>query len=348
MAYSNIDFPLFTKGKTYIIAEIGVNHNGDPELARQLVDVALNAGADAVKFQTFNAANLVSKKAAKAAYQSANDGRNEPQFDMLRRLELTEEELLKIAAYTRSIGLEFLSTPFDEDSALLLDRMHVNAFKISSGDLTALGFLRKVASFGRPIILSTGMGTLVETAEAVEAIREAGNPPLAILHCVSNYPADPSEANLRAIDTLAAAFGVPVGWSDHTIGSDVAVAAVARGARIVEKHFTLDVNMPGPDHRASLMPNELAAYISSIRTVEAALGDGIKRPQPSELETIRAARRSLVLTRDLPAGHLIEADDIAARRPGTGLAPKLMEIVIGHQLACALEEGHVLAWSDFK
>lgn len=346
MTIFKTDFPLLTEGRTYVIAEIGVNHNGDLELARKLVDVALDAGADAVKFQTFNAAKLASKTAAKAAYQTANDGRDESQLDMLRRLELAEDDLLEIAAYTRGKGLEFLSTPFDEDSAHLLDRMQVNAFKISSGDLTALGFLRTVAAMGRPMILSTGMGTLVETAEAVDAIREAGNPPLAILHCVSNYPADPSEANLCAMDTLAAAFGVPIGWSDHTKGSDVAVAAVARGARIVEKHFTMDTNLPGPDHKASLTPEELTAYIASIRTVEAALGDGIKRPQPSEIDTIKAARRSLVLDRDLPAGHVIEAEDIAARRPGTGLAPKYSDLVIGRRLAHALDEGHVLAWSD--
>lgn len=342
------DFPLLEAGKTYVIAEIGVNHNGDPDLARQLVDVAVSAGADAVKFQTFNAAKLASKSAAKAAYQSANDGRDESQLDMLRRLELAEEDLLEIAAYTRGKGLEFLSTPFDEDSAHLLDRMKVNAFKISSGDLTALGFLQTVAAMGLPMILSTGMGTLVETAEAVEAIRGAGDPPLAILHCVSSYPADPSEANLRAMDTLASAFGVPIGWSDHTKGSDVAVAAVARGARIVEKHFTLDTNLPGPDHKASLTPEELKAYIASIRTVEAALGDGIKRPQPSEMDTIRAARRSLVTTRDFPAGHVIDQDDIAARRPGTGLAPKHADLVVGRRLNVAVANGHLLSWSDLR
>lgn len=344
-AHSRV-FPLLKAGKTYVIAEIGVNHNGDPDLARKLVDVALAADADAVKFQTFNATKLASKTAAKAAYQSANDGRDESQLEMLKRLELSEADLLEIAAYTRAKGLEFLSTPFDEDSARLLDRMDVNAFKISSGDLTALPFLREIAAMGRPMILSTGMGTLLEVAEAVEAIREAGDPPLAILHCVSNYPADPSEANLRAMDTLAGAFSVPIGWSDHTKGSDVAIAAVARGACIVEKHFTLDTNLPGPDHKASLTPEELTSYIKSIRTVEVALGDGIKRPQPSEIDTIRAARRSIVSTRSLPEGHILTADDVAARRPGTGLAPKHHDRVIGRRLVASVEEGHVFEWAD--
>jgi N-acetylneuraminate synthase len=339
-------FPLLSFGRTYVIAEIGVNHNGDPDMARQMIDVAKSAGADAVKFQTFNPAKLVTSRAEKAAYQTANDGRAESQREMLERLVLSKNDLLAIADYTRATGLEFLSTPFDADSAALLDSLDVAAFKISSGDLTALDYLRTLARYGRPMILSTGMGSLVETAEAVTAISEAGDPPLALLHCVSNYPAAPEAANLRAIDTLEQAFQVPVGWSDHTLGEAVAVAAVARGAVIVEKHFTLDKSLPGPDHKASLSPEELQSYIAAIRTVELALGDGIKRPHPSELPTIAAARRSLILNRDMAAGEVIGEADIVTLRPGHGLAPKHRVHVIGRTMQAARPQGHVLSWSD--
>jgi len=340
------NFPLLTPHKTYIIAEIGVNHNGDIATAKALVDVAKTAGADAVKFQTFNAGKLASKTAQKAAYQMENDPKQESQHDMLLRLELTENEFLEIAKYTRDQDLEFLSTPFDRGSAALLDRLDVSAFKVSSGDLTALGFLQYLAEFGRPIIISTGMATLAETAEAVDAIKAAGNPPLAILHCVSQYPANPQDANLRAMDTMASAFKVPVGWSDHTIGSQIAIAAVARGARIVEKHYTLNKTMSGPDHKASLEPDELAAYIKDIRMVDNALGDGIKRPCNAELDTIAAARRSLVCAEPVKAGEILTEANIITQRPGTGIAPKLREVMVGRKTRTDLAKGHVLSWDD--
>lgn len=339
-------FPLLNGDATYIIAEIGVNHNGDLDTAKKLIDVAKTAGADAVKFQTFNAAKLASKTAKKAAYQQANDPKAENQYEMLKRLELAEEDLLKVADYTRAQGLEFLSTPFDDDSAALLDRLDVSAFKVSSGDLTALDFLAYLARFNRPMIISTGMGTLIETAEAVEVIRANGNPPLAILHCVSQYPAAASDANLRAMDTMETAFQVPIGWSDHTLGSAIAIAAVARGARIIEKHYTLDKNMAGPDHKASLEPDELAAYIADIRKVDAALGDGIKRPCTAELDTIAAARRSLVMANDVAAGTVLTKADINVQRPGTGLAPKMLPHVTGRTTAKAMTTGQIIAWDD--
>lgn len=339
-------FPLLSPNETYIIAELGVNHNGDFDTAKALVDVAKDAGADAVKFQTFNAAKLASRSAQKATYQMKNDPAQEGQYEMLKKLELTRDELLNIADYTRSLDLEFLSTPFDEGSADLLNSLNVNAFKVSSGDLTALDYLSYLASFNKPMIISTGMGNLAETAEAVDVIRASGNPPLAILHCVSQYPADPADANLRAIGTMARAFNVPIGWSDHTVGTDVAVAAVAFGARIVEKHYTLDKTMDGPDHKASLEPDELAQYIKSIRTVDAAMGDGIKAPKPSELDTISAARRSLICVSNVKAGATLYETDVACLRPGYGILPKYRAIMVGRTAKHDIEAGHVLTWQD--
>ncbi len=339
-------FPLLKNNATYIIAEIGVNHNGNLDTAKRLVDVAKSAGADAVKFQTFNAAKLASVTAKKAAYQQTNDPKEETQYEMLKRLELAEESLLEAAEYTRRQGLEFLSTPFDEDSATLLDRLNVGAFKVSSGDLTALDFLAYLARFNRPMIISTGMGTLIETAEAVEVISANGNPPLAILHCVSQYPAAAKDANLRAMDTMAKAFNVPIGWSDHTLGAAVAIAAVARGARIIEKHYTLDKSMPGPDHKASLEPQELADYIADIRKVDEALGDGVKRPCRAEMDTIAAARRSLVMAHAVERGVVLTMADINVQRPGTGLAPKMLSQVLGRTTAKPLEAGQLITWAD--
>lgn len=339
-------FPLLNNSSTYIIAEIGVNHNGNLETAKKLIDVAKMAGADAVKFQTFNATKLASKTAKKAAYQQVNDPKNESQYKMLKRLELAETDLLTAADYTRARGLEFLSTPFDKESAVILDQLNVAAFKVSSGDLTALGFLAYLAKFNRPMIISTGMGTLIETAEAVKTIQDNGNPPLAILHCVSQYPALAKDANLRAMDTMKAAFQVPIGWSDHTLGSTVSIAAVARGARIVEKHFTLSKDMSGPDHKASLEPNELIAYIADIRNTEAALGDGIKRPCLSEMDTIAAARRSLIVAQDIEAGGVLTNANINIQRPGTGLPPKTLQHVIGRTTVKFLRAGKVLCLED--
>lgn len=339
-------FPFIKSDRTFIIAEIGVNHNGDEKLAKQLIDVAVKAGADAVKFQTFKADKLASKSAKKAKYQTDNDPTAESQQDMLRKLELPYDALQRLAKYCKTCGIEFLSTPFDEQSADSLNDLGVRAFKVSSGDLTALDFLAYLSNFKIPMIISTGMGNLAETAEAVQTIQDNGNPPLAILHCVSNYPAAAEDANLRAMDTISQAFGVPVGWSDHTLGNAIAVAAVARGAKIIEKHFTLDVNLPGPDHKASLTPEELTSYISDIRKVEVALGDGIKKPRPVELDTIAAARRSLVLSRDVKAGSKLTPDDVIAQRPGNGIAPKHRAMMVGRTTGSDLEEGHVLSWDD--
>lgn len=329
----------------FIVAEAGVNHNGDPALARRLVDAAVEAGADAVKFQTFRTEALVSRSAPKAAYQRETTGAGESQGDLLARLELTPDQQAELEEYCAKRGILFFSSPFDEGSADALEALGVRLFKLPSGEITNLPFLRHVAAKGRPIILSTGMSTLTEVEAAVAAVRAAGDPPLALLHCVSAYPAPASEMNLRAMDTLRARFGCPVGLSDHTLGLEVAVAAVARGAAIVEKHLTLDKRMPGPDHRASLDPGELAALVRAIRLIESALGDGEKRLMPSEADTRRVARKSLVAARPIRAGERLSADALAVKRPGTGISPADLPRVLGRTVRRALAADEVLEWT---
>ena len=326
----------------FVIAEAGVNHNGDLELARRLVDAAAEAGADAVKFQTFSADRLATAAAPLADYQRRNTGIEDSQRAMLHRLELTAEAHRELMARCRERGILFLSSPFDEDSADFLEELGVPAFKIPSGELTNVPFLAHVARKGRPLIVSTGMATLDEVRPAVETIRQAGSPPLALLHCVSSYPAQPADVNLRAMATLREAFAAPVGFSDHTAGTDIALAAVALGANILEKHLTLDRTLPGPDHLASLEPDEWIAMVAALRRIEAALGDGRKRPAPSEADAARVARKSLVAAGDLPAGCVLRRDHLAVRRPGTGLPPGRLESVLGRRLRQALAAGAVL------
>lgn len=313
----------------FIIAEAGVNHNGEMELARQLVDVAVDARADGVKFQTFNAERLITASAPKADYQRQTGDRNESQFDMLRRLELSADAHLELMDYCRRRGILFMSTPFDEESADFLAEENVAVFKIASGEITNLSFLAHVARKGRPMIVSTGMSSLNEVASAVRVIRDAGNGQLVLLHCVSNYPAEPAEANLRAMETMAKALDVPVGYSDHTLGIAVAFGAVALGACVIEKHITLDRDLPGPDHRASLEPGELAALVRGIRAVEVALGHGRKEPARSEAAIAAVARKSLVAARDIPAGATLTEELLAIKRPGTGLSPAMLGEVMG-------------------
>jgi N-acetylneuraminate synthase/N,N'-diacetyllegionaminate synthase len=327
----------------FVVAEAGVNHNGDVEQAHRLVDVAAEAAADAVKFQTFDPERLVSPQAGKAAYQTANTGSAGSQLEMLRGLALPREALAPLAAHAQERGLLFLSTPFDEESADLLDRLGMPAFKVPSGELTNHPFVAHVASRGKPVLMSTGMSTLAEVAAAVQVVRENGDPPLALLHCVTSYPAAPADCNLRAMASMRAAFGVPVGWSDHTEGIEVSVAAVAAGAAVLEKHFTLDRTLPGPDHRASLEPGELSAMVRTIREIEAAMGDGVKRPAAAELANTAAARRSLHVSRALPQGHVLDQNDLIALRPGTGLSPALRDRLVGRKLRVALQRGEMLA-----
>lgn len=330
----------------FVIAEAGVNHNGDAGLARRLIEAAAEAGADAVKFQTFDPALLVTRKAAMAAYQRANLGVERNQMDMLSDLRLDDRELPGLKAHAEARGLVFLSSPFDLGSARLLRDLGVPALKVGSGELTNLPFLAGLAGLGLPLLLSTGMATLDECEDAAAVIRGHGAPPVAWLHCVSAYPAPESSTNLRAMDSLRAALGGPVGLSDHTPGVAVAVAAVARGARVIEKHLTLDRTLPGPDHAASLETPAFASLVEQIRLVESAMGNGVKAPAPCELDTITAARRSLVATRDLSAGHELTPGDLTAKRPATGLPPAMLGRVVGRRLARAVEADQTLVSDD--
>jgi len=332
----------------FVIAEIGVNHNGDLAMARSLIDVAVESGADAVKFQTFQADRIATAEAPKADYQIQATGSAETQFDMLRKLELSADAHRELQAYCHHRDITFLSTPFDEEAADFLDELGVPAFKISSGDVTNSPLLQHIARKGKPVILSTGMSTIEEVIEAISVLRSSGREDVILLHCVSNYPASPEEVNLRAMQTMRSAFDVPVGFSDHTQGIEIALAAVALGACVIEKHFTLDRNLPGPDHRASLEPAELKTLLRSIRKVESALGNGKKVPTASELETAKVARRSLVAARDIPAGSLLKRDMITLKRPGTGLSPAGMDNLLGRRTLKNIARGSLLNLDMFE
>lgn len=328
---------------TYIIAEIGVNHNGSMELAKKTIDAAKAAGADAVKFQTFKTEKLVSKKAKQAEYQIQNTGKVESQFDMLKKLELTENDFRELKHYCEDRDIEFLSTPFDEDSAVLLKELGVHAYKIGSGDLTNVPFLSFLNTLNIPIILSTGMATISEIEEAVEALKDTD---ISILHCTSVYPAPYNEVNLLAIQTIDRAFGKVVGYSDHTLGSAVSLGAIMLGAKIIEKHFTLDQNLPGPDHKASLNPEELTEFIRSVRHLESSIGDGIKKCTPSEESTREVARKSIVSAVPLKEGEVITEGKIAVKRPGTGIAPKHYSMLLGKKMKRAVDQDEALTWDD--
>ncbi|MCE7871988.1 N-acetylneuraminate synthase [bacterium CPR1] len=334
------------QGPCFIIAEAGVNHNGQPELALELVRAASAAGADAVKFQTFRAEALATLDAPKARYQTLNTGTEGSQYEMLKQLELPPASYPAILEECRRQRILFLSSPFDEQSADFLESLEVEAYKLGSGELTNRPLLLHVAGKGRPLILSTGMANLGEVERAVQALEQSLER-LALLHCVSDYPAAPVDCNLRAMETLRVAFGVPVGFSDHTGGRCVSLAAVALGAAILEKHLTIDKSLPGPDHSASLEPGEFKALVRESRLVEAALGTGRKVPSKKELDTARVARRSLVSARCLSAGQCIGPQDLALRRPGTGLDPQLAELLVGRTLRCDVPEGTLLSLDLF-
>lgn len=348
----------------YIIAEAGVNHNGSRELAFELIDVAANAGADAVKFQTFNAQKLASSGAPKAAYQKQHTDAAESQLSMLQRLELPYELHLELQAHARQRGIEFLSTAFDTQSLEFLVSLQIPLFKVPSGELTNAPLLWRFAHTGRPLIVSTGMATLSEVELGLAVIAHAINSDqepagveevwrlwsrsdvraslkgrVTLLHCTSQYPTPFNEVNLRAMDTLARAFALPVGYSDHTEGKLIPVAAVARGACVIEKHFTTDRRLPGPDHKASLEPDELADMVRDIRAMQDVLGDGAKCPQPSEWDTRKAARQQVVATRDLAAGAPLVRDDLSTARCGGGLAPTELWSLVGTRSARAYRAG---------
>lgn len=328
----------------FVIAEAGVNHNGDIDLARRLVDAALAAGADAVKFQSFKANKLASEKTPKAEYQKKTTDSNESQYDMLQRLEMNDQMHIRLIEHCKQAGIVFLSSPFEEESADFLCSLGVPALKIPSGEITNFPFLKHVSGLGKPLILSTGMSYLGEVEAAVQTIAQFGNPGLVLLHCLSNYPADPAECNLKSMKTLTKAFKLPVGYSDHVLSNEVALAAVALGATVIEKHFTLDRTMPGPDHKASLEPAELASLIKGIRTIESALGDGRKQPAPSEESNRKLARKSLVTAQELRAGTTLTREMVLSRRPSTGLSPKNIEKVIGAKLLVDLPKDIPLSW----
>ena len=319
-----------------VIAEAGVNHNGSIDIARSLIDVAAKAGADFVKFQTFRTQYLVTRSAQKANYQKRATGHTESQFEMLRRLELEESEFCELAAYAKSKNIGFMSTPFDIESARFLAALGVSAFKVSSGDLTNIPFLRELAKMGLPMILSTGMANLGEVEEAVVTCESFGVPieKLTILHCTTEYPAPVEEINLLAMQTIASAFpGAVIGYSDHSEGIEVPIAAVALGARVIEKHFTLDRNMEGPDHKASLEPVELESMVCAIRRVSLALGDGRKRATTSEMLNRDIARKSIVALTHIIKGDVFSEQNLCIRRPGNGISPSRWDELIGQTAA---------------
>lgn len=317
--------------KVFIIAEAGVNHNGSLELAKRLVDVAADAGADSVKFQTFKADKLVSKSAQKAAYQKQTTSKNESQYEMIKKLELDEAAHRELIRYCDEKKIMFLSTPFDHGSIDMLNDFGMPIFKIPSGEITNLPYLRHIGGLGKEVILSTGMADLGEIEDALGVLIQAGTPKerITVLHATTEYPCPIDEVNLRAMSTIFNAFGVKVGYSDHTQGIEVPVAAVALGACVVEKHFTLDRTMEGPDHKASLEPDELKEMVRSIRLVSQAMGDGMKRPSRSEQKNIAIARKSIVAAKDIKIGDRFSEDNITIKRTGNGINPMRWDEVLG-------------------
>lgn len=332
----------------FVIAEAGINHNGDMRLVKALIDVAVEAKADAIKFQTFQTKNLLIKNAPKARYQRKTTNSKESQYNMLKRVELSKGQHLEIISYCKEKDIAFISTPFEEQSADLLEELDVPLFKIPSGEITNLRFLEHVARKSKPIIISTGMSFLSEVEKAVQIILKNGCHQVALLHCVSNYPASEKDANLKAMHTMKQAFQLPVGYSDHTIGVEVTLAAVALGAQIIEKHFTLDKNLPGPDHQASLEPGELKQLIKAIRRVEIALGDGLKKPATSEMENQATIRKSLFFKSSFAAGTKVTAEMIEAKRPAIGYPPERLVEILGQELTYDVERDTPVSWKILK
>jgi len=317
--------------KVFIIAEAGVNHNGSIALARKLIDVASEAGADAVKFQTFKAEKVVSKNAPKAAYQKKTTDPTESQFEMIKKLELDVNAHKELMTYCKQKHIMFLSTPFDHASIELLNNLGLEIFKIPSGEITNLPYLRHIGSLKKRVIMSTGMADIGEIEDALDVLITAGTPKenITILHANTMYPTPMEDVNLRAMQTIACTFGCDVGYSDHTLGIEVPIAAVAMGAKVIEKHFTLDKTMEGPDHKASLEPDELKAMVQAIRNIEKALGTGIKKPSPSERPNIEVARKSIVAARPIKKGELFTEENLTIKRPGNGISPMRWDEIIG-------------------
>ena len=331
------------KNPCFIIAEAGVNHNGKLSLAKKLIEAAKEAGVDAIKFQTFKAENLVTKNTKMAKYQKRNTEREENQLEMLKRSELSYKDFIKLKKYCDKKKIIFLSTPHSEDAIDFLEPL-TPAYKIGSGDLTNIPFLKKIAKKKKPIILSTGMATLNEVKEAVKTIKKAGNNKIILLHCTTCYPCPFKEVNLKAILTLKKEFNLPVGYSDHTLGIVVPIMAVALGAAIIEKHFTLDKNLPGPDHKASLEPQELKEMVKLIRDTEKVLGSNIKKPTKSEEKIKKVVRKSIVARVGIPKNTKITKDVLIIKRPGTGIKPKYMKKVLGKRTKINIKKEDLIRW----
>jgi N-acetylneuraminate synthase/N,N'-diacetyllegionaminate synthase len=329
---------------TFIVAEIGVNHNGSVHMARKLIDAAKDAGADSVKFQSFKTERIVTKYAEKAVYQKETTDPKKSQYSMLKKLELGDAEIKELHRYAQKRNILFLSSAFDEESVDLLDSLDVPAFKVASGELTNLPLLRHMANKKRPMILSTGLSTLDEIEEALAVITEEGVEEIILLHCVTSYPAKEEEANLKVMDLLRRQFGFPVGFSDHTLSITVPIAAAALGAVLIEKHFTLDKTLLGPDHRASLEPTEFKEMVKGIRDVEKALGDGMKRLTANEEEIKKAARRSIVAKTRIPKGTIIRENMVDFKRPGTGLEPKNLCKIVGKRTKKDIEPDELITF----
>lgn len=325
-----------------------MNHNGDINIAKQLIDVAAEAGADIVKFQTFKAENLVGKKAPKARYQVENTGSNESQFDMLRKLELSYDDHIELMNHCRKKNIEFLSTPFDLDSIDLLKKMGISIFKIPSGEITNLPYLRKIGALNKKVIVSSGMCIMNEIAEAIDVLVKSGTKRenISVLHCTTAYPTAMQDVNLRAMLNIKEQLNVPVGYSDHTLGIEVPIAAVALGAIIIEKHFTLDKNFPGPDHKVSLEPSELKSMVNAIRNIEEALGSAEKQPTETEKKNMQVARKSIHITKKIIKNHIITEGDLIMKRPGDGISPMLLGEIIGRRAAVDLDIDHKLEWTN--
>jgi N,N'-diacetyllegionaminate synthase len=328
--------------KTYIIAEAGVNHNGDINIAKKLIDVAKDAGADAIKFQTFVSEKVISRYAPKAEYQNNNTLPIESQLDMVKKLELSFEEFIELSKYCKSKEIEFLSTAFDFDSIDFLNSINMKRWKIPSGEITNLPYLIKVAKLHKPVILSTGMSTMEDIQSALSILKENEAGEIAVLHCTTEYPAPYGDVNLYAMNTIKKEFNIPVGYSDHTKGIEIPIAAVAMGATVIEKHFTLDRNMEGPDHKASLEPDELKAMINAIRNVEVALGTGDKKLAESEKKNITIARKSIIAKQNIKKGEIFTEDNLTVKRPGNGISPMQWFEVMGKAATRDFEEDELI------
>jgi N,N'-diacetyllegionaminate synthase len=332
----------------YIIAEAGVNHNGSLAMALELVHAAKAAGADCVKFQTFKAASVVTAAAPKANYQLEVTDRTESQLAMLKKLELPLEHYREIIALCEKLDIEFMSTPYNYADADFLNGLGVNAFKIASGQLVEWDFLDYVARFGKPLIISSGMANLAEVAEGVSAIRKTGNEQIILLQCTTNYPSKLEDANIRAMVSMQQALNLVIGYSDHVPSNYACYAAVALGAKVIEKHFTLDNLLPGPDHSSSLNPADFRELVIGIRSVEKSLGNPLKEPTEAEIKNTKGMRRSIVALAHLPKGTVLQKEHLAFKRPATGIAPKYLELLIGKQVACDIEQDGILQMKDIN